>query len=548
MAVPIIPVLALSAVMLGAVYKYIIHPLFFSPLRRIPAAHLSVPFSPLWILWIRQQGRQNRTILAAHERLGPVVRLGPREVSVNCVRGGLSTVYTGGMEKGEWYSNLFYNYGLPNMFSTNASKPHSTRKRMISNTYSKSNINSSAVLTAQTSIILYERFLPQLFKTFSAQLTETASVLNIYALISAVTMDIVTGYIFGLSASSNLTSNTASCSHFLDLYNGRRSYNFWPQELPGVTRWARKLGIRLVPEFVDAANDEIEAWALSMCDKAAIALEQSSEEKKAGENPISLADTPVVYGQLASALVKESQKEVQKDLNGDPNHPDVAGECQKSLRLTISSELLDHLAAGFDTSGITLTYLVHELSQRRELQSALRAELLTLSPPLLPSSAPVIPDAKALDVLPLLHAILWETLRLHPAIPGPQPRVTPAGGCSLGPDPGFWVPGAVRVSASAGCLHANESVFKKAGSWKPERWLEVDGESRKEMDRWFWAFGSGGRMCVGSNLAIYQMKYIVAAIYSNFATSIVDDSGIEQEDAYTAPPKSDKLMIQLERV
>jgi hypothetical protein len=44
------------------------------------------------------------------------------------------------------------------------------------------------------------------------------------------------------------------------------------------------------------------------------------------------------------------------------------------------------------------------------------------------------------------------------------------------------------------------------------------------------------------------MKYIVAALYSNYTTSIVDDTGIEQSDSYTAPPKSDKLMIRLEKV
>lgn len=45
-----------------------------------------------------------------------------------------------------------------------------------------------------------------------------------------------------------------------------------------------------------------------------------------------------------------------------------------------------------------------------------------------------------------------------------------------------------------------------------------------------------------------EMKYIVAAIYSNYTTTIVDDTGIEQVDAYTAPPKNDKLIIRLERV
>lgn len=44
------------------------------------------------------------------------------------------------------------------------------------------------------------------------------------------------------------------------------------------------------------------------------------------------------------------------------------------------------------------------------------------------------------------------------------------------------------------------------------------------------------------------MKYIIAALYSNYRTTIVDDAGIEQVDSYTAPPKSDKLMIRLEKM
>lgn len=44
------------------------------------------------------------------------------------------------------------------------------------------------------------------------------------------------------------------------------------------------------------------------------------------------------------------------------------------------------------------------------------------------------------------------------------------------------------------------------------------------------------------------MKYIVAALYSNYCTTIVDDAGIEQSDSYTAPPQSERLMIRLEKL
>jgi len=44
------------------------------------------------------------------------------------------------------------------------------------------------------------------------------------------------------------------------------------------------------------------------------------------------------------------------------------------------------------------------------------------------------------------------------------------------------------------------------------------------------------------------MKYIIAALYSSYSTSIVDDTGIEQMDSYTAPPKSDQLIVKLEKL
>ena len=45
-----------------------------------------------------------------------------------------------------------------------------------------------------------------------------------------------------------------------------------------------------------------------------------------------------------------------------------------------------------------------------------------------------------------------------------------------------------------------------------------------------------------------EMKYIVAALYSNYTTAIVEDTGIEQSDAYTAPPKNSGLLIRLQRL
>ena len=213
-------------------------------------------------------------------------------------------------------------------------------------------------------------------------------------------------------------------------------------------------------------------------------------------------------------------------------------------------------------------------------QSRLRAELLTLQPPILPTSAPALPSFPALDASPYLHTVIMETLRLHGAIPGSQPRVSPgSAGAVLADGVPVPVPVGTRVSAQAFSLHRNEAAFPRAEEWWPERWIEGQAEAlglvgREKKERWFWAFGSGGRMCVGSNFAMLgllifgstdfflavsellakwadmraAMKLIVATIWSSYESRIVDDTGIEQEDAYTATPKGLRLVLRLEPV
>jgi hypothetical protein len=100
---------AAAAVIVFLTFRFIIHPALLSPLARIPSAHWSAPFSSIWILWVRFVHRENRTLHSAHRRLGPVIRVGPNELSISDVD-SVRTVYQGGFEKPVWYS-VFDNYG-----------------------------------------------------------------------------------------------------------------------------------------------------------------------------------------------------------------------------------------------------------------------------------------------------------------------------------------------------------------------------------------------------------------------------------------------------
>lgn len=103
--------IAFSLVAAIAIIKLYIYPAFISPLSKIPSAHPTASFSPLWSYYIRYANIENNTLYRLHKAKGPIVRLGPNELSVNCYDEGLKTVYTGGFEKTEFYPHRFENYG-----------------------------------------------------------------------------------------------------------------------------------------------------------------------------------------------------------------------------------------------------------------------------------------------------------------------------------------------------------------------------------------------------------------------------------------------------
>lgn len=150
--------------------------------------------------------------------------------------------------------------------------------------------------------------------------------------------------------------------------------------------------------------------------------------------------------------------------------------------LDYAAECLDHMAAGIDTTGDALCFLMWELSQPRSLraQERLRAELTEGSD-------------EPLDKLPFLEAVVSEGLRCFPAIPMSLPRYVPAGGRVID---GYEVPGGTVVSCQAYSVHRlNEGVFPGAERFEPERWLGAEGDAERRKLQF--AFASGGRGCVG---------------------------------------------------
>ncbi|GIC86440.1 cytochrome P450 [Aspergillus udagawae] len=489
----LLTIVAASTLLVLFLYKFLIAPYFLSPLSKIPNAHFTAPISDYWIERKRRSGQEVLTIYDLHRKYGPVVRLGPNELSVNSLR-GLQAIYTGAFEKHSFYRDAFVNFLTDNLVGMLPNDSHARQKRMLSKIYSKSYLQKSMDLRNISSIILSQRLLPILQKV-----AEKGEAINVLPLFQAVGMDFTSAFLFG----------TANSTTFL-------------VDLPGWEKWLVEYERFKYLSLKERYMGFIESWCLSLCHRT-----------QCNEYPdnVSVATNAVVYSQLRQSLEK---------------HPD-----QRPLDLALASELLDHLVAGHETSGITFVYMMWELSKRPRLQAELRQELLTLTPSLRypfvelsNEGLPVLPSPTAIDSLTLLDAIVRETLRVHSPAPAPLPRVTPFSPEGIAIEGYDRIPGGVKVSSSAYTLHRISEVYPQPLEWLPERWLEPGPGKIHDMRRLFWPFGSGGRMCLGSNFALQEIKLVMAAVYTNYTTSIVDDEGIEQDYAFISLPKGRKLMLE----
>lgn len=355
---------------------------------------------------------------------------------------------------------------------------------MVSHVYSKSYLHSSAALAAQADVILNTRVLPTIEATSREE--QGLQGVDVHSLFAAVAMDFISAYCFGLGNSPNFVQQKTYRDYWLGLYRARKGYSFFSQELPLLSKLSRSIGLHLTPARVDAANRELEEWCGKLCADTLSSLQRKGDKSETS------ADQAVVVRALLSGLDKE---EITR---GKESPIFNTGISQRNL--TISSEIFDHVLAGQETTGVALTYLSWHLSGSLDLQRQLRAELLSLTPNMSMDGGKVtMAFSGQLDRLPLLHAVIVETVRLYAPAGGPEPRITPDPSCRIGP---YALPGGVRISASAYNLHRDEKHFPLAETWDHTRWLH-DEERQKEISRQFWGFSSGGRMCLGSNFAMH---------------------------------------------
>ena len=198
-------------------------------------------------------------------------------------------------------------------------------------------------------------------------------------------------------------------------------------------------------------------------------------------------------------------------------------------REEISGQGTIFFIAGFNTTHATLHHAIYYLTQYHNWQERLFEEL---------DGARDNLDHDALKRLPILNAIINETLRLKP----PFIFVTrEANEETELKDLGIKIPKNTLISIQAYMIHRNPKFFPDPLEFKPTRFLE---DRSLEWCKAYMPFGGGPRFCVGMRFALDELRIGLAHFVLNYKVDA--DPGYQLEyspGSFIMSPKA--LMVRI---
>ncbi|KAL3441549.1 cytochrome P450 [Aspergillus insuetus] len=181
------------------------------------------------------------------------------------------------------------------------------------------------------------------------------------------------------------------------------------------------------------------------------------------------------------------------------------------------------IITGSDTTGVAMANAFYFLAKHPVVYKKLQAELDQAFPQI---SNLVDFSYETLRRLPYLEAVINETNRLKPAVPSGQPRQTPPGGLQVDE---MWIPGDTIVVIPQHVIQRDDRYFPSGAEFIPERWIEQKSQLILHEEAFF-PFQTGRYGCVGKQLALMEMRNVIARIALEFDISIADEEAADSFD------------------
>ncbi|OVA08750.1 Cytochrome P450 [Macleaya cordata] len=231
---------------------------------------------------------------------------------------------------------------------------------------------------------------------------------------------------------------------------------------------------------------------------------------------------------IAEEEEEEEEHSVPQDLlqtllDGSPSDNDP-----HMLTITdtqIQDNILTLIIAGQVTTASAMTWMVKYLDENQELQDTLRDQQTKLAQNKAPhpgSSAPLTLE----DLNEMSHAskVVKETLRMASIVPW-LPRVA-LKDCEI---EGFKIEKGWIVNIDARSIHLDPTVYHDPSRFHPSRFYDD-----QSMPYSFLAFGTGGRTCLGINLAKAMLIVFLHRLITTYRWKVIDsDTNLEKRALFS---------------
>lgn len=119
--------------------------------------------------------------------------------------------------------------------------------------------------------------------------------------------------------------------------------------------------------------------------------------------------------------------------------------------------------------------------------------------------------------LPYTQAVIKEAMRIHPSVGLLLERHVPPGGVEICER---HIPAGTIVGVNAWVVHHDPAVFPEPDKFHPERWIESGPDELKRMEASFFAFGAGSRTCIGKNFSLMEMSKVVPLLLRRYRVEL----------------------------
>ena len=177
-------------------------------------------------------------------------------------------------------------------------------------------------------------------------------------------------------------------------------------------------------------------------------------------------------------------------------------------QLEAESESLLQILAGSDSTATAIRMSVLYLLTSPPAYAKLRCEIDNAIQKGLCSTPITFSEA---NQLPYLQAVIKETTRCWQPLTGIATKIAPPNGAVSN---GVHIPGGTQLALATQAIQEREDIYgKDARLWRPERWLEAEGEELRRMEKtWELTFAGGQYTCPGRAVALMETNKVVVEV------------------------------------